>query len=35
MYQKKEKNCLQKMRPNLSQLNAAMAHRNYFRPNNL
>ena len=31
MYQKKEKNLLQKMSPHLSQLNVAMAHRNYFR----
>ena len=31
MYQKKEKNILQKMSPHLSQLNVAMAHRNYFR----
>ena len=30
MYQKKEKNILQKMSPQ-SQLNVAMAHRNYFR----
>ena len=35
MYQKKEKNILQKMSPHLSQLNVAMAHRNYFRQNNL
>ena len=35
MYQKKEKNFLQKMSPHLSQLNVAMAHRNYFRQNNL
>ena len=35
MYQKKEKNILQKMSPRLSQLNVAMAHRNYFRQNNL
>ena len=35
MYQKKEKNNLQKMSPHLSQLNVAMAHRNYFRRNNL
>ena len=35
MYQKKEKNILQKMSPHLSQLNVAMAHRNYFRRNNL
>ena len=31
MYQKKEKNILQKMSPHLSQLNVAMADRNYFR----
>ena len=31
MYQKKEKNILQKISPHLSQLNIAMAHRNYFR----
>ena len=31
MYQKKEKNKLQKMSPHLSQLNVAMAHRNHFR----
>ena len=35
MYQKKEKNFLHKMSPHLSQLNVAMAHRNYFRRNNL
>ena len=35
MYQKKEKNFLVKMSPHLSQLNVAMAHRNYFRQNNL
>ena len=35
MYQKKEKSFLQKMNPHLSQLNVAMAHRNYFRRNNL
>ena len=35
MYQKKEKNILQRMSPHLSQLNVAMAHRNYFRRNNL
>ena len=35
MYQKKEKNVLQRMRPHLSQLNVAMDHRNYFRRNNL
>ena len=36
MYQKKEKNILQKLSPHLSQLNVAMAHhRNYFRRNNL
>ena len=34
MYQKKEKNILQKMSPPLSQLNVAMAHRNYSRRNN-
>ena len=31
MYQKKEKKILQNMSPHLSQLNVAMAHRNYFR----
>ena len=35
MYQKKEKNILPKMSPHLSQLNVAMAHRNYFRRNKL
>ena len=30
MYRKKEKNILQKMSPHLSQLNVAMAHRNYL-----
>ena len=35
MYQKKEKNILQKMSPHLSQLNVAMANRNYFTRNNL
>ena len=35
MYQKKEKNFLQKMSPHLSQLTVAMAHRNDFRRNNL
>ena len=35
MYQKKEKIFLQKMSPHLAQLNVAMAHRNYFRRNNL
>ena len=35
IYQKKEKNFLQKMSPHLSELNVAMAHRNYFRWNNL
>ena len=35
MYQKKEKYFLQKMSPHLSQLNVAMAHRNYARRNNL
>ena len=35
MYQKKEKNILQKMSPHLSQFNVAMAHRYYFRRNNL
>ena len=35
MYQKKEKIFLQKMSPHLSQLNVAMAHKNYFRRNNL
>ena len=30
MYQKKEKKFLQKMSPHLSQLNVAMAHRNYL-----
>ena len=33
MYQKKEKNTLQKMSPHLSQLNVATAHRDYFRRN--
>ena len=32
---KRKKNILQKMSPHLSQLNVAMAHRNYFRQNNL
>ena len=31
MYQKKEKTILKQMNPHLSQLNVAMAHRNYFR----
>ena len=35
MYQKKEKNILQKISPHLSQLHVAMAHWNYFRRNNL
>ena len=35
MYQKKEKILLQKISPHLSQLNVAMAHRNYFRRNKL
>ena len=35
MYQKKEKNSLQEMSPHLLQLNVVMAHRNYFRRNNL
>ena len=35
MYQKKETIFLQKMSPRLSQLNVAMAHRNYFRQHNL
>ena len=35
MYQKKEKTFLQKMSLHLSQLNATLAHRNYFRQNNL
>ena len=35
MYQKKEKKNLQKMSPRLSQLNVAMAHRDYFGQNNL
>ena len=35
MYQKKEKNILQKMSPHLSHLHVAMAHRNYIRRNNL
>ena len=35
MHQKKEKIFLQKMSPHLSQLNVGMAHRNYFRRNNL
>ena len=32
---KEEENFLQKMSPHLSQLNVALAHRNYFRQNNL
>ena len=36
MYQKKDfLKILQKMSPHVSQLNVAMAHRNYFRRNNL
>ena len=35
MYQRKEKNILQKMCPHLSQLDVAMAHKSYFRRNNL
>ena len=35
MYQKKEKNVMQKMSPHLSQLNVVMANRYYFRRNNL
>ena len=35
MYQKKEKNILQKMSPRLSQLNVVTAHRKYFMRNNL
>ena len=35
MYQKKENNFLQKMTPHLLQLNIVMAHKNYFRRNNL
>jgi len=35
MYHKKEKKILQKMSPHLSHLNVTMAHRNYFRRNNL
>ena len=35
MYQKKERKFLQQMSPHLSQLNVAMAHRNYFRRNDL
>ena len=36
MYQKKErKNFCKKPSPHLSQLNVAMAHKNYFRQNNL
>ena len=35
MYQMKEKHFLQKMSPHLSQFYVAMAHRNYFRQNNL
>ena len=31
MYQKKEKQFLKNMNPHLSQLDVAMAHRNYFR----
>ena len=34
-YQKNEKKFLQKMSSHLSHLNVAMAHRNYFRQNNL
>ena len=34
MYQKNKKKILQKMCPPLSQLDVAMAHRNYFRQNN-
>ena len=30
MYQKKEKNILQKISPHLSQLNVAMAHKNFL-----
>ena len=35
MHQKKEKFYSAKMSPHLSQLNVAMAHRNYFRQNNM
>ena len=35
MYQQKEKDILHKMSPHLSQLNVAMAHKNYFRQNKL
>ena len=35
MYQKKKKNILHKMSPNSSRANVAMAHRNYFRQNNM
>ena len=35
MYQNKEKKFLQKISPHLSQLIVTMAHRNYFRWNNL
>ena len=35
MYQNKEEKNLQKLSPHLSQLNVAMAHRKYFRRNNL
>ena len=35
MYQKKEQNILQKMKPHLSQLNVAMVLRNYFRRHNV
>ena len=35
MYQSKEKHFLQKLSPHLLELNVAIAHRNYFRQNNL
>ena len=35
MYQRKRKIFCKKMSPHLSQLNVAMAHRNYFRRNNV
>ena len=35
MYQKKENNFLQNLSPHLLQLNVVMAHRNYFRQNNI
>ena len=35
MYRKKENKFLQNMSPHLSHLKVVMAHRNYFRRNNL